>query len=341
MIHNMTSRESWLHPLALERRIQILSSVLGNGNPSPADLARSLDCTRAESSRHVKVLLQKKFLEKPKSGTSKNALAKPQGRPGQALRLAPRFSCAVAYLLSDEVELEFLGDRLETVGLEKITGWKTQGELLRALRQKAAENLSPDHPLYFCVDGLVMPDLLVSWEGMPEWKPLSTSRQKETGQWQPGGALTFTGALAMGSELENDLFVLHWTAGLKIAHRSNGKLVLGARGTSTPIGHRELRESGNLCRCGRTNCLESLLEKPDAIAMDLVVSAVRKHLGKKCGATSLLWSGAWENAAAKKWGDFASVEFPDPGLIQKDVHRGAQKLVAENLFRWELKRETA
>lgn len=333
MIHKKAGRESWLHPLALERRIHILSDVLDEEKPSPADLARSLDCTRAESSRHVKALVQKKYLEYAKPPIGKDTTS--PGRPGQALRLAPRFACAVAYLLPDKVELEFFGNRLKSERSEPITGWKTQGELLRAIRQKIAEDL----PLYFCVDGLVMPDLLVSWEGMPEWKPLSTSRQKDSGEWQAGGALTYAGALAMGSSGENDLFVLHWSRGLKIAHRSKGKLVLGERGTSTPIGHRELRESGKLCRCGRTNCLESLLEKPDQNAMADIVSAVRKHLGKKSRETSLLWSGPWKPSAKNAFQDFASSEFPNENLVQQSVRRGARKLAAENLFRWELKRE--
>lgn len=339
MIHNKTRRDAWLHPVALERRVKILASVLENDSPSPADLARALACTRAESSRHVKVLIQKKYLENNKAGAAKQAQT--PGRPGQTLRLAPRFSCAIAYLMTEDVELEFLDSRLKSLGFEKISGWKTQGELFRAIHQRIERKSQTDLPLYFCVDGLVMPDLLVSWEGMSEWKPLSISRQKETGEWQTGGALTFAGALAMGWEGENDTFVLHWNRGLKIAHRAKGKLVLGARGTSTPIGHRELRESGHLCRCGRTNCLESLLEKPNATAMSHVVSAVRTHLGKKSRETSLLWTGAWEKTGIKKWDDFASSDMPDANRIRQSVQRGAQKLVAENLFRWELKREIA
>lgn len=337
MIKKRPGPDSWIHPLALERRIRILSSVFENQTSSPAHLAKSLGCTRAESSRHVKVLLHKKYLEKVRKTVSPKSTG--PGRPGQALRLAPRFACAIAYLSPGGVEIEFLGKRLESLGLEKIVGWKTQGELIRTIRQKVFMKSPFESPLYYCVDGLVMPDLLVSWGGMPDWEPLATSVKKETGEWQTGGALTFAGALVMGHETDSDLFVLHWNRGLKIAHRSKGKLVLGARGTSTPIGHREIRESGRLCRCGRTNCLESLLQNPNREAMDHVVSAVRNHLGKKTRETTLLWSGPWENAGIKKWDGFASTEFPDQRLIQIGVQRGAKRLVAKNLFEWELKRE--
>lgn len=338
MIQKRRRREAWLHPLALERRIQILSSVLENEDTSPADLARDLACTRAESTRHVDKLLENRYLEKTKRAPG--AIGAGRGRPGQGLRLAPRFAFALAILHPEGATWQAFGRRLENGAVETVHPWKNQGELLHRIHQMTRAKLGENYRLFFCVDGIVMKDLLATWDALPDWKPLSTSYLLDSGKWRTGGAITWAAALAQGCPIPGDVFVIHWNRGLKIAYRSRGELRLGERGTTTPIGHREVRESGRLCRCGRTNCLESLLEKPDANAMRDVAAAARGFLGKKSRETTLLWSGPWAPPPEGGFRGFASSESPDGASLTAFVQTGAKKLIAANLFRWELKRET-
>jgi predicted NBD/HSP70 family sugar kinase len=252
---------------------RILSMLRVSGQATRAEIARRLSLTPATITRLIASLSERDLVCEVQDAPR---LAQPRepGRPGVGVALNPEG----AYFLGVEVGVGNL--RLALIDLCAAT--------VNAVEFRVAKTITPDEAIRTVSDhlallehdirfrgkissiGVTVPGL-VSSEGhivnLPilGWKDVNLLDLLKQAVDLPALVENNANAAAFGSVYTDPGIASECTIFLKLgtgcggAAIINGRLLRGARGTAGEFGHMRVKDHGPPCNCGRSGCLESLV----------------------------------------------------------------------------------
>jgi glucokinase-like ROK family protein len=248
----------------------ILDLLRIEGPLSRARLAGKIGLTRSTVSRIVDELNEEKLVKEVSLSPSR------KGRPGMLLELDPRGGSAIGL----EIGVNFISILLtdftanvlwrEWVAMPDEAGWEAYFVRAEGLIQKASI-LTSEQNLRLMGIGVAVWGLVDHTSGVIRFAPnLKWHNLPVKEKWQA--------EFQVPVYLENDanasaLGEYYFGAGRSIEHFiylsmdigvgggiiSDGKLFRGANGYAGEIGHMTIDPTGELCNCGKTGCLETLV----------------------------------------------------------------------------------
>ncbi len=274
----------------------VLRTIFSNSSISRADIARATKLTRTTVSDIVNVLMREGLVEEVGRGESLGGKSPillsivADSRYMIGLNLAQnRFIGAVVNLRGE------IKDRIE------ITIDDENRDNALAAIYKILDKLTDDHDQRIVGIGVGTPGLVNSQEGVVisavnlDWQNFELGRLLKEKYQMPVVILNDSQATAIGEFSYNDkdeqtknYIVVNVNKGIGAGILINGKLFQGDGGAAGEIGHVVVQENGELCRCGKRGCLETVssvsavLRQSKSKNIEDVLTAFRNNDKKTC-----------------------------------------------------------
>jgi len=249
----------------------VLTLLRTEGPASRAKLARRLSVTPATITRLVSELTQRKLVHEIEGSTQTGSTREP-GRPGVSITLRPDG----AYFLGVEIGVGILRFSLLDLAAAVVASTErvvppqiTPAEAVKSIAGHLARlELNPRFQGKIRSAGVTVPGLVTS-EGFVVHLPILGWRNvnllEMLGKSIPLPCLVENNAnaAAFGSVYTQPILPSVCTIFLKLgtgcggAAIVNGRLLRGASGTASELGHIRMTEDGHVCSCGQKGCLES------------------------------------------------------------------------------------
>lgn len=283
-----------------ERRILTLLRI--QGPMTRADMARRLSLTPATLTNLVEALLGRDLVAVAPAARRAEARGEP-GRPGVDVTLSP----TGAYFLGVEIGVGIIRFALLNLALavvgqaEQTVARDIDPEAVLQIVSTQVRRLAKAHAhreridaVVLTVPGLVRSDGFVVHLPILGWRDVDLQTMTEQVLQVPTSVENNANAAAFGEvylrpRLERDC-VLHLKLGSGCggAVIINGRLLRGAFGTGTELGHIRIAADGPLCSCGQRGCLEP----------HVTLGALQRLMGEDAAAGPMLDLPARVAAAA-------------------------------------------
>jgi predicted NBD/HSP70 family sugar kinase len=250
----------------LHNRDLVLRTIFVNKSISRADVARATNLTRTTVSDMVNGLLNEGLVEEVGRGESIG------GKTPILLSIAPDSRYLIGLNLAQN---KFIGavvnlrgeirEKIEVI-VDDNDGKKALESVFKILDELTNNKLTP-----IVAIGVGAPGLINSREGVVvnavnlDWHDLKLGKLLEKKYEIPVSILNDSQASAIGEyvyngnhEQEENYIVVNINQGIGAGILINGSLFQGDGGGAGEIGHVVAIENGELCRCGKRGCLETI-----------------------------------------------------------------------------------
>lgn len=244
----------------------VLRTILSNASISRAEVARVTNLTRTTVSDVVNDLLSEGLVEEVGRGESLGGKSPilvsiaPDSRYLIGLNLAQNKFVGAVVNLRGEIK-----DRIE-INVDNNDGQKALESVYKILTELTRKKLKPIVGI-----GVGTPGLVNSQEGVVidavnlDWHNLPLGRLLQKKYKLPVSILNDSQATAIGEyvynnghEQEENYIVVNVNQGIGAGILINGRLFQGDGGGAGEIGHVVVIENGDVCRCGKRGCLETI-----------------------------------------------------------------------------------
>ncbi len=260
----MPSRKATHQHTKEHNRDLVFKTIIDHQVTSRAEIARITKLTRATVSDIVTGLMVEGLVREIGTGESTG------GKPSILLSLVPDARYLIGLNISQE---KFIGSVVNLSGEIKATAEvpvesKDSDLALKAVTCILDELLATEWKPVVGI-GVGAPGLINTREGILinsvnlEWRDLPLARLLGERYHLPVSILNDSQATAIGEYIYGDhdgsnLVVINVRHGIGSGILINGQLFQGDGGSAGEIGHIVIQENGQLCRCGRSGCLETL-----------------------------------------------------------------------------------
>ncbi len=296
-----------LAALRSTNRARVLHALRRTGEISRAELARVTGLSGTTISSLVSELAGDGVIaetSRDDRGTGRT------GRPGRLLRLAPT---------NELVAAMDLGASTVRVAVADLSGRICGESSIAALRDGRETFERATESLYRLIEDCALDRkalrcLVVGLPGIVDTDDGLLSVSHRMAAWQGlNPAQWFTGRTGIPTEAENDANLAAWgeqalgaargcqnvlfvnvSTGIGAGLIVDGRLYRGLHGAAGEIGHVQVREDGEVCRCGHRGCLETVASVPAALD---VLQAIYPSVTTAADLADLVASG--DRAAAR------------------------------------------
>jgi N-acetylglucosamine repressor len=254
------------HQLTKEHnRDLVLQMIFALKTVSRAEIARATKLTRTTVSDVVATLIAEGLVQEVGLGSSIG------GKPSILLSLVPDSRYLIGLNLTHDkfigAVVNLRGEIKETVEIpvEGSDGTQALSTLYQVLDRLVKKKWKPIVGI-----GVGAPGLINTREGIVasavnlEWHDLPLAHRLEERYGLPVSVLNDSQAAAIGEFVYgghppgSNLVVVNISRGIGAGILINGQLFQGDGGGAGEIGHVVVQENGQLCRCGRSGCLETV-----------------------------------------------------------------------------------
>lgn len=281
-----TSKQTKYH-----NRDLVLRTIFTHDPISRAEVSRITHLTKTTVSDIVSVLLDQGLIAEIGKGESLG------GKNPTMLSLMPDSRCTIGLNLSQN---KFMGAIVNLRGEIKqkieVTIHDENGENALTSVYKILDELMRACTKNLVGIGVGAPGLIDSSRGIVvnavnlDWHNLELGKLLTQRYNKPVSVLNDSQATAIGefvynpkNKLEENYIVVNVNQGIGAGILINGKLFRGDTGWAGEIGHVVIAEDGEICRCGKRGCLETIastravIRHLNASSIDEVITAYNQH----------------------------------------------------------------
>ena len=301
----MTPQKATHQQTKLHNRDLVLRTIFEQGTVSRAEIARITNLTRATVSDQVAVLIDEGLVQEVGYGTSIGGKAPILLGIVEDSRFLIGLNLAQDKFIGAVVNLR--GEIKETIEypVANIDGEQALQLVYQILDQLTQKNW---HPIVGI--GVGTPGLVHTQEGTVinavnlDWQDLHLAHLLESRYHLPVSILNDSQATAIGEfvygdeyQPDSNLIVVNVKHGIGAGILIDGRLYQGDGGGAGEIGHIVVQGNGELCRCGKRGCLETIASAQAVVqrVLSLVSDYPEASLAKSGEAISLeVIESAWQ-----------------------------------------------
>lgn len=267
-LKELTNKESAVESKKIKNKRNILKYLYFEDKKSIAELSEALFISIPTLTAHLEELLEEKWL------TGEEVDTKKQGRNPTIYSLDPQYKHTLVIDITTRstkavilnFRNEIVSEKVYELGLSNDHSFRT--ELLEVV-DSAIEGFSGTGGEIVAV-GLTLPGLINKQTGRNKTylgldSENSSLSQVISAKWDiPVYILNDTKATVFGESLfgvgseQNHLLSINVDWGVGLAVVINGQIFNGASGFAGELGHVQVNPDGELCRCGKVGCLDTV-----------------------------------------------------------------------------------